>query len=679
MLEKTEILRMRGDREALIEALTAAGARFKNTAIFCPFHEDRSPSGEVRQNEHGVWRFRCHAGSCGFWGDLFDVVAKAQNCSLSEATKRLLSLASGAAGEPLKRPSAPAPPPSSAGGPLKRPSAPAPLNSGGPSAAAFSGAGGGSTAANPSAGRSGGLGGPPPAKNEKTLKIFATLAALESALSGRIEAKYLYRDPEFLIYRVRREDGGKSFLQVTAFEGGWVFRGPRDARNLYRDDLLDEAESVIVVEGEKCADALIAAGVIATTASGGAGKARMTHWDALAGKSVTLWPDNDPPGLAHMTDVEAILAALPDPPQVRRIDPAGLGLPPKGDAADLLASLGPAEAAAAVREVLTAAVWSGPVGEYRRRVEAVVAGRWFNAPWPHRLLTRASQALLPGNVTVVCGAPGSHKSYWMLQCACAWHREGLPWSLYDLEEPIETSMQRLMVHLCNHPGPLDLDWVKEHADEVLADAAVHADLLESIGRNIHAPPTPSVTLAQVAAWVRDQALAGKRIVVVDPVTAADPAGPQWIRDRDFMVAVKAAARESQCSVVLITHPAKGASDRVALDDLAGGAAYSRLSHCVLWLRALPRLKTVRLVSSASGPPGAARKAEDGQSWRQADVNQLIEILKTRHGYGQGLVIGYLFNADQAFMRLEECGLVLPEQDPNTSSGTPARKEKALWG
>jgi putative DNA primase/helicase len=53
----------------------------------------------------------------------------------------------------------------------------------------------------------------------------------------------------------------------------------------------------VLVEGEKCADALIRQGIVATTAMNGA-KAPVdkTDWTPLAGKAVLIWPDRDAPG-----------------------------------------------------------------------------------------------------------------------------------------------------------------------------------------------------------------------------------------------------------------------------------------------------------------------------------------------------------------------------------------------
>lgn len=66
----------RRDRAALERALTDAGAALRGAAVRCPFHEDRSPSGSIHTDDQGVHRYTCHASSCGFHGDLYDVLKR---------------------------------------------------------------------------------------------------------------------------------------------------------------------------------------------------------------------------------------------------------------------------------------------------------------------------------------------------------------------------------------------------------------------------------------------------------------------------------------------------------------------------------------------------------------------------------------------------------------------------
>lgn len=105
-----------------------------------------------------------------------------------------------------------------------------------------------------------------------------------------------------------------------------------DPRPLYRLPNIKNASAVILVEGEKCADALERVGVEATTAMGGAkADPAKTDWSPLAGKQVIVWEDNDAAGSGLTERVRPYLEALGCDVQTMPIPP---GKPPKWDAAD---------------------------------------------------------------------------------------------------------------------------------------------------------------------------------------------------------------------------------------------------------------------------------------------------------------------------------------------------------
>jgi putative DNA primase/helicase len=106
-------------------------------------------------------------------------------------------------------------------------------------------------------------------------------------------------------------------------------------------------DPVVVCEGEWCTDALAKAGVLATT-SGGADSAEKADWRPLAGRCVTIWPDNDEAGRRYAQEVTEKL--LTQGCTVRVIDVGKLGLPKKGDAVDWLAA-NPAATAADIARI----------------------------------------------------------------------------------------------------------------------------------------------------------------------------------------------------------------------------------------------------------------------------------------------------------------------------------------
>jgi len=108
-----------------------------------------------------------------------------------------------------------------------------------------------------------------------------------------------------------------------------------DPRPLYNLPAVAKADTVVLVEGEKCADALMHIGIVATTAMGGAATAiTKTDWSPLAGKTVIVWPDHDEAGARYANAVIPKLLGIGA--RVRRIH-VPEDKPQKWDAADAVA------------------------------------------------------------------------------------------------------------------------------------------------------------------------------------------------------------------------------------------------------------------------------------------------------------------------------------------------------
>ena len=125
---------------------------------------------------------------------------------------------------------------------------------------------------------------------------------------GKPTAKWDYFDREnkliACVYRYDTEDG-KEFRV-------WDVKNRKakspDPRPLYNIPGITEAKKIILVEGEKSADALIAYGLTATTAMFGANAPiNKTDWSPLIGKEVIIWPDNDEAGKEYAQKVAAHL------------------------------------------------------------------------------------------------------------------------------------------------------------------------------------------------------------------------------------------------------------------------------------------------------------------------------------------------------------------------------------
>jgi putative DNA primase/helicase len=129
---------------------------------------------------------------------------------------------------------------------------------------------------------------------------------------GPATAKWDYLDAEGrLLAVVYRYDPPGRKKEFRPWDAKRRKMAPPEPRPLYNQPGMKDAAQVILVEGEKCAQALIEVGIVATTAMHGANApVEKTDWSPLAGKSVLIWPDRDKPGWEYATQAaQAILSA----------------------------------------------------------------------------------------------------------------------------------------------------------------------------------------------------------------------------------------------------------------------------------------------------------------------------------------------------------------------------------
>jgi putative DNA primase/helicase len=129
---------------------------------------------------------------------------------------------------------------------------------------------------------------------------------------GPATAKWDYLDATgSLIAVVYRYDPPGRKKEFRPWDAKRRKMAPPEPRPLYNQPGMTSASLVVLVEGEKCAQALIDAGIVATTAMHGANApVEKTDWSPLAGKAVLIWPDRDKPGWDYAAQAaQAILSA----------------------------------------------------------------------------------------------------------------------------------------------------------------------------------------------------------------------------------------------------------------------------------------------------------------------------------------------------------------------------------
>lgn len=193
----------------------------------------------------------------------------------------------------------------------------------------------------------------------------------------------------------------------------WMAGAP-DLRPLYRLPDIATTQTVVLCEGEGCADKLAEVGIPATSAMQGA-KAPIdkTDWSPLAGKTVIIWPDNDPPGFEYAKAVSERLTSLGC--KVLGITPPA-DVPAKWDAADCVAEGRDAHA-------LVSGAAPVSVAQAKPRVRLVSISQLATMPPPTFLIY---ETITVNGLSMLWGRSGSLKSFAALdQALCV--ATGLDW------------------------------------------------------------------------------------------------------------------------------------------------------------------------------------------------------------------------------------------------------------
>jgi len=269
-------------------------------------------------------------------------------------------------------------------------------------------------------------------------------------------------------------------------------------------------------------------------------------------------------------------------------------------------------------------------------------------------VSRGTQALLPGHVTLICGDPGDGKTLWLLEALAYWHDQGIPVAIYELEQTRAYHLKRMLAQRVGASWLTDLEVVSARPDEVMALHSEHQGWLDAIGaRMFEAPDTP-VNLQSLTKWVEARAFAGARVICIDPVTAATTSDRPWDDAQRFLQTVKPILDRHGASLVLVTHPKKTKQkDKPStLDDLAGGAAWQRFAQSILWMVRHDEPKTVTVKNIGSAMPIA----------EQDRINRTLRIMKARDGKGAGWQLGFDF--DLQTLRFYERGAIVKQSEVN---------------
>lgn len=389
----------------------------------------------------------------------------------------------------------------------------------------------------------------------------AALRFARSALDAgyKAQALHTYRSadgsPSFYRIRLRNPATGEKWIRPmrpgpAGFELGEP-AAPPSGKLLYR--LADLAACplarVWIVEGERCADALAEFGILATT-SGGADSADAADWSTLRGRSVVIWPDNDPAGRGYGERVAGALAGIAR--DVRTIDAAALRLADKGDVVDWLQAHPEATREAVEALAGGGVVQSGSPKPYIVRRLADVVPRPVRWLWPGRIAC--------GKVTIIAGNPGLGKSQLTASLAGIVSTGGL-W-------PVDrTRSERGSVVLLNAEDAAD-DTIRPRLDAAGADVS-RCYILDAMRvEGADGPERRMFSLREDAGRLRELLadIGDVRLVIVDPISAYLE-GVDSHRNaevRSLLAPLADVAEGSGAAVVLVSHLSKGGGSEALL-------------------------------------------------------------------------------------------------------------------
>lgn len=292
-------------------------------------------------------------------------------------------------------------------------------------------------------------------------------------------------------------------------------------------------------------------------------------------------------------------------------------------------------------------------------LDAQRSGKRKTIPLIWRHLSERARPLRPGSVTVLCGPPGSGKSFFAAHMALAAHQACGSWLYLPLEDRRVDFQWRLLAILARDYKMIDEDEEgvahrQEHIDqwrEHLQDISRHVcenprmGVKNTRGKTV-IPPLPHT---QVLDWMA-RALKRARVIFVDPLSQVEfPGQKSYEAEADFYRKSVALASDTGGTIVIVVHPSKRpgkmSSIPLVIDDMQGSVMANRLIHCGLLLE-------------AHDPKTSAVYRFEGMT-TDVEHNRTVTIGKTRNGKGMFERLAFRQSSDAP--EFEELGVIAPKQ------------------
>ncbi len=322
--------------------------------------------------------------------------------------------------------------------------------------------------------------------------------------------EWIYTDvsgkPLVTVKRTDGADGRKSFLPYDHIAKKHAMP---QIRPLYNLPGLVIADTVIITEGEKCAQVLIDLGIPATTVMGGANfDPAKTDFSPLAGKDIIIWPDNDKAGQGYVERLKTGLQSI-KPKSLRVITPPA-DKPEKWDAAN------------AVQDGLNIQAFLNSVPQSKihlQRYEAFSLAELIadKSPMPDDLI--APRLLTPAGMLVIGGAPKSGKSDFTLSLLTHM-AAGQPFLKFTPPRPLRVFVLQ---------AEIQYDYLRERLQKM----GLSEEAILKAGQNIHITPQLKLLLNDDGLEIIKDLIHEKcpdappDIIVIDPIRNVFDGGPDF--------------------------------------------------------------------------------------------------------------------------------------------------------
>lgn len=264
------------------------------------------------------------------------------------------------------------------------------------------------------------------------------------------------------------------------------------------------------------------------------------------------------------------------------------------------------------------AMHKSPADMMGGRIRGIIDGTISPVPTPWHHFDDI-KAAMPGTINVLCGDPGSAKSFAILQAVAHAHRLGIGVGLLELECSREWHLHRYLAQISDEPGVTSIDWIKTHGDRMNALMAIHRQSLNSLGNVLDVADGKLLTVRDILRWTTDRVEAGVKLIAIDPITAMEPSAKPWVDDQELITGMRRLLERHHAAAWLVTHPKKGRKNEISLEVLAGGAAITRFSDVVLWLERIDKPQRHWIKNGG----------------RPVDAERVLHVMKCRDGTAAG--------------------------------------------